>query len=320
MRAIVVREFGGPEVLRLDEVPDPEPGPREVVVRVRAAGVNPVDAYRRSGQYASVPRLPYIPGSDAAGQVEAVGAEVSRWSPGDRVYTDHTAAGACAEYLVCGKDALHALPRDVDFREGAALGVPYATAYRALFQRGGAKPGERLLVHGATGGVGLAAVQLARGAGLEVTATGGSERGRAEAERQGAHRVLDHRAADHRDRLVEAAAEAGFDLVLEMAAHVNLALDLSVLGKRGRVVVIGSRGSIEIDPRATMGRDADIRGMTLFNTPPADLASIHAALGAGLESGTLRPVIAAELPLAEAAAAHERVMSSGHSGKIVLFP
>ena len=320
MKAIRVHETGGPEVLRLEELPDPTPGPGEVVLRVRAIGVNPVETYQRAGSQGRAPKLPFTPGSDAAGEVERVGAGVSTLREGDRVYTDHTVREAYAEKVLCREGQLHRLPDAVSFAAGAALGVPYATAYRALFQRGGARPGERLLVHGGTGGVGIAAIQLARAAGLFVIATGGTEAGREEARRQGAHETLDHREPGYLDRLGAPAGGGGVDLVLEMLASENLGRDLTVLAPRGRVVVVGSRGRVEIDPRDTMSRDADIRGLILFNTPPEELASIHAALGAGLESGTLSPVIDVEIPLAEAPRAHERVMEPGHHGKIVLIP
>lgn len=318
MKAIIVREFGSPEVLRLEEVRDPTPGPDEVLVRVRAAGVNPVDTYRRSGNYGSLPELPYTPGSDAAGEVVRVGSRVKAWQEGDRVYTDHRARGAYAELIRCHEERVHALPEGISFAAGAALGVPYATAFRALFYRGGGRTGERVLIHGATGGVGLAAVQLARSMRMQVVATGGSEQGRALAREQGADEVLDHSAPDHSERLEAVAGEEGFDVILEMLANENLPLDLRVVAKQGRIVVIGSRGPVEIDPRGTMANDADIRGMLLFNTPPPALAAIHAGLRAGLTRGDLNPVIAAEYPLAEAAAAHEQVMQAPHTGKVVL--
>ncbi|MBW3630206.1 MAG: NADPH:quinone reductase [Gemmatimonadetes bacterium] len=320
MRAIRVSETGGPEVLRLEELPDPQPGARDVVVRVRAAGVNPVDTYRRAGTHGRPPELPWIPGSDAAGVVERVGAAVTGVAPGDRVYTDHTAVRAYAELMLCRATQLHPLPARISFAGGASLGVPYATAYRALFQRGAARAGETLLVHGGTGGVGLAVIQLARAAGLTVIATGGTERGRDEARRQGADHVLDHRAPGYLDSVAELTGGKGVDLVIEMLANVNLGRDLGLLARGGRVVVVGSRGTAEIDSRDTMTRDADIRGLTLFNTPAEDLAAIHAALGRGLENGALSPVIDAELPLADAPLAHERVMAPGHQGKIVLIP
>lgn len=320
MRAIRVRRFGGPEVLEVEDLPDPTPGPGEVLIRVRAAGVNPVDAYLRAGKYRRLPPLPYTPGSDAAGEVAGVGEGVTRLRRGDRVYTDHLATGAYAELLVVAEEHAHPLPERASFAQGAALGVPYATAYQALFHRGRARPGETLLVHGATGGVGLAAVQLARARGLTVLGTGGSDEGRAEALRQGAHRVFDHHDPGYLDRVRDATGGRGVDIVVEMLANVNLARDLGVLAANGRVVVVGSRGSIEIDPRDTMGRDADIRGMTLFNASAAELREIHAALFAGLESGTLAPVIAEEIPLADAPRTHERVMGSAHQGKVVLLP
>jgi NADPH2:quinone reductase len=320
MRAIRVHRFGGPEVMEVEDLPDPAPGPGELLIRVKAAGVNPVDAYRRSGRYGRLPRLPYTPGSDAAGEVAGVGEGVTRFRSGDRVYTDHLASGAYADLLLVAEAHAHPLPERASFEQGAALGVPYATAYRALFHRGRALPGEALLVHGATGGVGLATVQLARARGLTVFGTGGSEEGREEVLRQGAHQVFDHHDTGYLDRVRDATGGRGVDIVVEMLANVNLARDLGVLARGGRVVVVGSRGPVEIDPRETMGRDAEIRGMTLFNASDAETREIHAALVAGLESGTLRPVIAEEIPLSEAPRAHERVMDSAHRGKIVLVP
>jgi NADPH:quinone reductase len=315
-----VHRPGGPEVLTLEEVARPEAGPGQVLVRVRAAGVNPVDTYVRSGDYARVPPHPYTPGSDAAGLVESVGEGVSRVRRGDRVYTARTLSGAYAELALCEEAQVHPLPERVSFAQGAAVGVPYATAYRALFQRAGARAGETVLVHGATGGVGIAAVQLARAAGLVVVGTGGSAEGREEVLRQGARHVLDHRAPGYLDRVAELTGGRGADLVLEMLAHVNLGKVLAVLAPGGRVVVIGSRGTVEIDPRDTMSRDAAILGMSLFNASAADLASIHAGLAAGLENGTLEPLVGEEIPLAEAPRAHERVMAGGHRGKVVLIP
>ena len=320
MKAIRVHRTGGPEVLRLEERPDPVPGPGELVLRVEAIGVNPVDAYQRAGSQGRSPQLPFTPGSDAAGVVERVGDGVTAFREGDRVYTDHRAREAYAERMLCREEQLHRLPEGVSFPAGASLGVPYATAYRALFQRGGARSGERVLVHGGTGGVGLAALQLARAGGLFVIATGGSEAGRAQARRQGAHETLDHREPGYLDRVAGLTDGKGVDLVLEMLASENLGRDLPLLAMRGRVVVVGSRGRVEIDPRDTMSRDADIRGFTLFNTAPEELAAIHAALAVGLEEGTLAPVIDVEIPLAEAPRAHERVMEPGHNGKIVLVP
>ncbi len=321
MQAILVRAFGAPDVMQIETVPDPKPGPSEVLVRIRAAGVNPVETYIRSGAYARKPPLPYIPGSDAAGDVEAVGTEVQGIKPGDRVYITGTIGGnvgAYAERAVCRTAQVHPLPAGVSYAQGAALGVPYATAYRALFQRTAARPGETLLVHGATGGVGLAAVQLGVAQGLRVLGTGGTERGLELVRGQGAHAVFNHHAAGYVDDIMRATAGRGVDLVLEMAAHLNLDKDLGLLAPRGRVVVIGNRGRVEIDARQSMARDAAILGMLLANTSEADLASIHAGLVAGLANGSLTPVINREFRLAEAPAAHEAVMQDGALGKIAL--
>jgi len=318
MKTIRVREFGGPEVLRFEEVPAPHPGPGQALVRMHAIGVNPVETYIRAGTYARLPDLPYTPGNDGAGVIEQIGTSVTEFKPGDRVYTAGSVSGTYAEFALCKPEQVHRLPENVSFMQGAAMGTPYATAYRGLFQRADARPGETVLVHGASGGVGTAAVQLARARGLRVFGTAGSDEGRNLAREQGAHEVFDHRAADHFTQIMNATRGRGVDVVVEMLANVNLGNDLTILAKGGRVVVIGSRGRVEIDPRNTMQRDADIRGMMLPNTPPEELASIHAALVAGLENGTLRPVIGKEFPLADATQAHRAVMESGSFGKIVL--
>jgi NADPH2:quinone reductase len=320
MKAILVGEFGGPEVLRLEEVPEPRPSAGQVVVRVRAVGVNPVDTYIRSGVHAVRPTLPYTPGLDAAGEVEAVGEGVTRLSTGQRVYTAGSVTGTYAEAALCEESQCHPLPDRVSFAEGAGVNTPYATAYRALFQRAQGKPGETVLVHGASGGVGTAAVQLARAAGFRVAGTAGTEKGLMLLMQQGAQLGLDHHSPDYLGRVVEWTGGRGVDVVLEMLANINLNKDLEVLAKGGRVVVVGSRGPVEINPRLAMTRDAAILGMTLFNVTPQESASIHAALAAGLEAGTLRPVVGRELPLADAARAHEEVLKPGAYGKIVLIP
>jgi NADPH2:quinone reductase len=315
-----VKEFGGPEVLRLEEVPTPRPGPGQVLMRMHAIGINPVETYIRAGTYARLPELPYTPGNDGAGVVEQAGADVSEFKTGDRIYIAGSISGTYAEFALCKADQVHPLPPNVSFAQGAAIGTPYATAYRGLLQRANAKPGETALVHGASGGVGTAAVQLARAHGLRVLGTAGSDDGINHVRQQGAHEAFDHRAPDHFEQIMKATSGHGVDVIVELLANVNLGKDLTILAKGGRVVIIGSRGRVEINPRDTMQRDADVRGMILPNTPPAELASIHAALVASLENGTLHPVIGKEFPLAEAAEAHRAVMKPGALGKIVLVP
>jgi NADPH2:quinone reductase len=319
MKAIRIHEFGEPSVLKLEDVPDPTPGAGQLVVRVQAVGVNPVETYIRKGIYG--PReFPFTPGSDAAGVVEAVGDGVARWRAGDRVYVYGSLTGAYAQKALCKETQVYRLAQNVTFSQGAALGVPYATAHRAIFGRGHARPGETVLIHGASGGVGTAAVQLARALGMTVIGTGGTAEGRKLVAEQGAHHVLDHTNPDYLKQVMDLTGGTGVNLIIEMLANVNLGKDLTVLAKSGRVVVVGNRGNVEINAREAMARDADIRGMTLMNVTEAELPGIHAALAAGLENGTLRPIIRTELPLAQAAKAHEMVMATGAYGKIVLVP
>ncbi|MBZ5501805.1 MAG: NADPH:quinone reductase [Acidobacteriia bacterium] len=320
MKAIRVHAFGGPEVLRLEEVPEPKPAAGQVVVRIGAAGVNPVDSYIRTGTYARKPALPYTPGTDGAGTVAAVGPEVTRFAVGDRVYLTGSLSGTYAEQSLCEAQTLVPLPANVTFAQGAAIHVPYGTAYQSLYRHARVRAGETVLVHGASGGVGIAAVQIARAAGLRVIGTAGSERGRKLVAAEGAHEVVDHTAPDHFEKVLALTGGRGCDVILEMLANVNLARDLTILATRGRVVVVGSRGPVEILPREAMMRDAAILGMTLWNATPGDLVTIHAALVAGLENRTLRPVVGQDIPLAQAPRAHAAVMEPGAYGKIVLIP
>lgn len=320
MKAIRVHTCGEPEVMKLEELPGLVPGPSEVVVKLHAAGVNPVDAYIRSGQYRPDVELPYTPGLDGAGVISAVGSGVKHRQVGQRVYVAWSLSGTYAEEVLCREFQTHPLPDGVSFGQGAAIGVPYGAAFRALFQRAHAVAGETVLIHGASGGVGIAAVQLARAAGLRVVGTAGTEEGKALVLAQGAHGVLNHRSEGYLDKLTDFTCGSGVDVVLEMLANVNLDLDLGVLAKGGRVVVIGSRGRVEIDPRSAMGQEAAILGMTLYNASDKELASMHAAFVEGLGNGTLRPVVSRELPMADAATAHHSVMEASTFGKIVLIP
>ena len=320
MKAIRVSEYGGPSVLKLEEIPTPQPGPGQVLVRNHAVGVNPVDTYLRSNTDNRGPKLPYTPGSDTAGVVEAVGSAVTGVKPGDRVYVGGTVSGAYAELSLCEPAQVHPLSANASFGQGAAVNVPYATAFHALFNRGHGQAGETLFVHGASGGVGIGAVQLARARGLTVIGTAGTERGRRLVLEQGAHHALDHTAPEYLKELVDLTGGRGPDIILEMLANVNLQKDLGVIAQRGRIVVIGNRGTTEINARFAMNKDAAILGMALGHATPAQLAGIHAALVEGLRNGSLRPVVGQEIPLAQAPRAHEAVMAAGHHGKVVLVP
>lgn len=320
MKAIVVHQFGGPEVLKFEEVPTPKPTAGQVLVRIHAAGVNPYDTYMRTGTYAQKPPLPYTPGSDAAGVIEAVGEGVKKVKPGDRVYTARTITGAYAQYALTLEEQIHALPAKINFNQGAGVWVPYGTAYFALIHSAKAHASETVLVHGASGGVGSAAVQMARAMGLTVFGTAGTQKGLDLVKREGAHQVFDHSKAGYQDEIMKATAGRGVDIILEMLANVNLAHDLKLLAVRGRVIVIGNRGEVTINARELMGRRASIRAFTLWGITPTEEAEIHAGLIAGLENGTLRPVVGKELPLAEAARAHKEILEPGAAGKMVLLP
>lgn len=320
MKAIQVHKFGGPEVLEVHELPTPKPAVGQILVRVRAAGVNPYDTYMRNGTYPIKPPLPYTPGSDAAGTVEAVGDGVKRFKPGDRVYTAKTLTGGYAEYALADESQLYTLPEKISFAQGAGLWVPYGTAYTALHHHAKARAGETLLVHGASGGVGTAGVQIARAQGLTVIGTAGTARGMDLVRKEGAHHAFDHTKAGYADEILKVTGGRGIDVVLEMLANVNLATDLRLLAIRGRVIVIGNRGEITINPRELMSRRASVRGFTLWAATDAESAEIHAAIAAGLENGTLRPIVGKELPLQDAPQAHQDVMAPGAFGKIVLVP
>jgi NADPH2:quinone reductase len=268
MKAIRVHQPGGPEVLKLEEVGTPKPSAGEVLVRIHAAGVNPYDTYMRAGTYALKPPLPYTPGSDAAGVIEAVGDGVKKVKRGDRVYTAKTLTGAYAEYALALEEQVH------HFEQGAGIWVPYGTAYHALRHSAKAHASETALVHGASGGVGIAALQIARAMGLIVLGTAGTPKGLEMAKREGAHQVFDHRKAGYQEEIVRATDNRGVDVILEMLANVNLSNDTKLLANNGRVIVIGSRGEVTINPRELMGRRASIRAFTLWAITAAEEADI----------------------------------------------
>jgi NADPH2:quinone reductase len=318
MKAIRVHQFGGPEALQFEEVPTPKPDAGQVLVRVHAAGVNPYDTYMRAGTYAIKPQLPYTPGSDAAGTVEAVGSGVIKVKPGDRVYTAQTLTGAYAEYALALEAQVHPLPKNISFEQGAGVWVPYGTAYHALHHFAKVRAAETLLVHGASGGVGTASLQIARAMGMTVFGTAGTDKGLECVKREGAHQSFNHTKPGYQEEILKATSGRGVDVILEMLANVNLGGDLKMLALHGRVVVIGSRGDVTITPRDLMVRRASVLAFTLWAAQPAEVSEIHAGLIAGMENGTLRPVVAKQLPLAEAARAHKEVLEPGAAGKMVL--
>lgn len=323
MRAIVANAFGGPEVLVEQRIPVPEPHEGEVRVRLCAVGVNPVETYVRAGEYAQLPDLPYVPGNDGAGVVVACGENMDAEAPqvGERVFVAaahaHRNTGTYAEYVVCDASSVAPLPEDVSFQQGAGLGTPGLAAADALFVRARLRPGETVLVHGASGGVGTVAVQLAHRIGAIVYGTAGDDAGRELVERLGARRAFNHHTEGYLDEILAATEGRGVNVVLDMAAHANLMKDVKVTATRGRIVVVGSRGSLDFDPRTLMKSDLDVRGMNVNNLRPAELNLVMHVLSAALEGG-LEVVIARSFPLEAAADAHRAVAERGKDGKIVL--
>ena len=319
MKAIQVHEFGSPEVMGLQEVDLRTPQADEIVVEIKAVGVNPVDTYIRAGWYGTR-TFPFTPGLDAAGVIFQVGPDVADVTVGQRVFLSGSVTGTYAQQTLCKSSHVHSLPDNVSFEQGAALGVPYGTAWRGLFQRTKAAEGQTVLIHGASGGVGLAAVQLAKAAGLKVIATAGSQAGCELLKEQGADVVLDHHDLSHFQQVTEATEGYGVDVVLEMLANVNLAGDLKIMAKHGTVVIIGSRATVEIDPRDMMSRELNVLGVMGNLATPEEKAAAWSGIEKGLKDGSIQPVIAQSLPLEAAAQAHVEVMESAHCGKIILVP
>jgi NADPH:quinone reductase len=324
MKAIRAHSFGGPEVLQLETVDDPVPGAGEVVIELRAAGVNPADTYMRSGTYAILPKLPYIPGGDGGGVISAIGSGVTEHKVGDRVIVGTALSfdltGCYAEKVKRKASEVLSLPEGVTFAQAAAFGVSYPTAHYALFERGGAKPGDTVFINGASGSVGTSAIQLAKRAGLTVIGSAGTSKGLDLVRAEGADHAVDHTDKGYMNEVRRFAGGKGPDLILEMLANVNLAADMDVAAKFGRIIVIGNRGEITINPRVAMAKDLDIRGLVLWNATAAQVKSMMLDILAGVAEGSLRPVVGREMRLSEAAAAHIAVLEHGVGGKLVLIP
>jgi len=323
MKAIQIVEFGGPEVLKCAEVNEPNPAASEVRVKLFAAGVNPNETYIRTGTYSFyIPELPYTPGFDGAGIVDAIGEGVTHLNVGDRVFVAALLAkrntGTYAQKVVCDANAVHRLPESISYEKGASLGIPALTAYRALFHRAKIKPGENVLIHGASGGVGLLAVQMAKGFGATVIGTASTDEGKALVKASGATHVLDHITEDSIDEIMSLTNDRGPDVIIEFLANVNLETDLKVIAPYGRIVVVGNRGSIEINPRLAMMKEADILGLALWNALPDEYQESLHAIEAFLESGILHPVIGDVLALEDAEKAHEQIIHNKAQGKIIL--
>lgn len=321
MRAIIVRKFGGPEVLQLShDAPVPTVEPKQVLVKVLSAGVNPVDTYIRQGTYAALPQLPYTPGKDAAGIVHKIGSQVTRLKEGDRVYTSfHAKSGTYAEYSLFDEQGVQPLPERLSFSQGAAVGVPYYTAYRALIIKAKAQASETILVHGGSGAVGIAAIQMAKAYGMKVIATAGTEEGLQLVRDMGAHHAFSHRKEGYMADILKATEGNGVDVILEMLANVNLGNDLTILKQQGRVIVIGSRGDVNITPRLIMMKETTVSGVALGQTTKDEWDASVAAITEGINKGWVNPVVGKEYSLEDAKQAHRDVIDGpGTKGKLVI--
>ncbi|VDM59337.1 unnamed protein product [Angiostrongylus costaricensis] len=318
MFAAVVKEFGGPEVIKvLPNIPLPViQSSKQILIRVGAAGVNPVDTYIRSGQYPSLPTLPYTPGRDGAGIVEKIGADVKHVKVGDRVYFATSLTGSAAEY--CLAENVFLLPSGLSLQEGACIGIPYMTAYRAVFLLGKIQKGQRLLVHGASGGVGFAAVQMAAKEGVTVVGTAGTEESIEMVRKNGACEVFNHRSAGYIDE-IKSKYPGGFNLIVEMSAHTNLANDLELLAHKGQVAIVGNRGEVTINPRALMMKEASVFGVMLANSITADWLAASSYISKFFYTSKFRPVVAHVYPLSSLSSAHSDIMGSkGAKGKLIV--
>ncbi|XP_067892673.1 quinone oxidoreductase [Heterodontus francisci] len=320
MRAVRISEFGGPAVLKLQsDIPVPNPSENQVLIRVHACGVNPVETYIRSGSYARKPSLPWTPGNDVAGVVQQVGQNVNKFKKGDRVFTSGTITGGYAEYTVASDDSVYPLPDNLSYKEGSAIGTPYFTAYRALLHKARVRAAETVLIHGASGGVGIAACQIARAYGLKVLGTAGTQEGLSLVQKNGADKTFNHRETGYIDKIKEYTRGRGINVIIEMLSNVNLSNDLQLLSNGGRVIIVGCRGCIEINPRDTMANESSIIGIALSTATKEDRLETAAALLAGMEVGWLRPVVGPEYPLEKVAQSHEDIIKgSGAMGKMIL--
>ncbi|MHC3438058.1 NADPH:quinone reductase [Natrialbaceae archaeon A-gly3] len=323
MRAVQYHKYGGPDVTTVAEIPRPEPGAGEVLVDVRAASVNPIDTYVREGSLEPPDGLPHVGGSDFAGVVESVGQSVTAFEEGDRVFGTGLgifSPGTFAEYTVASADGVAPLPEAVSYQDGAAAAMAYATAWRALLWRGDLAFDDVCLVHGASGGVGHAAVQLAASAGAHVIGTAREGEPAAFVESLGADAVVDYRSDNLADAVRAGANDRPVDVALETHADASIDADLEVLSRGGRIVVIGEGGPIEITPEASMTAkkaDADVRFMSLAASRE-DQAPILRRVGPRLADGTFTVHVDETYGLAEVSEAHERLAESGIHGKIVV--
>ncbi len=323
MKAITVPEPGGPDALVRADVDRPEPGPGEVLVRVAAAGVNRADTLQRQGHYPPPPGASVTIGLEVSGTLESLGEGVDGWSPGDEVCA-LLSGGGYAEYVAVPAGQLLPVPAGVTLEDAAALPEVACTVWSNVFMTADLEPGEVLLVHGGSSGIGTMAIQLAVANGARVAVTAGSAEKLAACRALGADVLVDYREEDFVEKVRAATDGHGADVVLDILGAKYLQRNLDVLAPGGRLVIIGMQGGrrAELDIATLMGKRAAVIGTTLRARPAAEKAAIVGAVAEHVwplvEDGSVRPVIQSRHPLADAAAAHRELEESGHVGKILL--
>ena len=324
MRAVVITEPGGPEVLRWLEVPDPVPGPGEVVIEVAASGVNRADLMQREGHYPPPAGAPPYPGLECSGRVRSVGPGVTGWRAGDQVCA-LLAGGGYAEQVVVPAGQLLPVPAGVDVTEAAAFPETACTVYANVFQLAGLTSGETLLVHGGSSGIGTMAIQLGKAFGARVACTAGSAEKLARCRELGADVAINYREEDFVAALLDATGGAGADVILDIMGASYLARNLAALAVGGRLVIIGRQGGsrAEIDLGVLQGKRASVHATTLrarpANEKAAVVAAVHDHVWPLVDAGKVSAVIDRKLPMSQAAQAHRAMAASEHIGKIVLL-
>jgi len=321
MKALRAHQFGGPEVLRLEDAPDPQVQAGQVQIRVRAAGINPADLVRLSGRLGTLP-LPYIPGTDVCGEVEAVGAGVANVKVGDRI-CGRAFAGGYAEKTCLVANEVVALPANLSWEQGAAIPIPFFTAYRALYHKAQLRPGETVLVSAGGGGVGVAAIQLAKVTNARVLTTVGS-REKAERTRElGADVAINYREQDFVAEVQKATGGKGANVIIENVAADNLAKDFGAIALNGRIVLVGTGTGKAADASfgvlGALFKDVAVLGMSLVNAGPV-IQEMAAALTHLFAAGSIKAVVSRAYPLAEAKEALGDLVAGRVFGKLVLCP
>ncbi len=323
MRAVVISEPGGPEVLQWEEVPDPQPGAGEVLIDVAAAGVNRADLLQRQGLYPPPPGASHYPGMEVSGRIEATGPGVTGWQPGDEVCA-LMAGGGYAEKVVVPAGQVLPVPPGLDLVQAAALPETACTVYANLVQVGGLRAGETLLVHGGASGIGTTAIQLGKALGARVICTAGSAAKLDRCRALGADVAISYRDEDFVEVVKDVTGGHGADVILDIMGAKYLARNLAALATYGRLVIIGRQGGsrAELDLGVLQTKQASIHATTLRNRPVAEKSAIMAAVGdivwPLVSDGTVTPVIEDTVPMAQAADAHRILEAGGHTGKVLL--